>query len=93
MKSQKRKLKKYEEAIEVSDIAIKCDPTKVGAYLNKSTALNKLHRYQESIELCNKIIQNHPEYPGGYYNKADALMGIGNVYSAEDLVLQAKDKH
>ncbi|WP_371218707.1 tetratricopeptide repeat protein [Orientia tsutsugamushi] len=43
-------LRKYQEAIKNYDVAIKCNPDFIEAYMNKGIALRELGQYQEAIK-------------------------------------------
>ncbi|KJV71002.1 tetratricopeptide repeat protein, partial [Orientia tsutsugamushi] len=64
------KLKKYQDAIENFDIAIKYDPSYASAYNSKGIALDGFGKPLEAIENFNIAIKYNTSYASAYNNKA-----------------------
>ncbi|KAM3137006.1 hypothetical protein pb186bvf_010919 [Paramecium bursaria] len=82
---------KYEEAIQIYDIAINMEPHNPQGYINKGDSLKKLQRYSEAIQMYDLAIQLDPENWQGYLNKANTLLLQKNTIEAQnvyDLVIR-----
>ncbi len=64
---------KYEEAINLMDLAIKNDPKNIGAYINRGTNKSALQDFEGAIIDYQKVLELDP------HNKL-ALYNIGNNY-------------
>ena len=67
-------LKKYEEAIQAFDQAIKLDPNQnAEAYARKGLALSYLSKYKDSIICCDQAIKINPNDATAYFGKGRSL--------------------
>ncbi|QES96794.1 tetratricopeptide repeat protein [Orientia tsutsugamushi] len=51
------------------DVAIKCNPDCIEAYINKGIALRELGQYQKAIENYDTAIRYRPDDAEAYVNK------------------------
>jgi len=77
-------LKRYEEAIEYYDRALKSDPSYVTSWYNKGLSLKKLKRYDEAVACFERAIQLDPKYASAYNSKGHALYEMGFFKEASD---------
>ena len=76
------KQKKYSEAVDCFDKAIKINPLYYTAWCNKGVALDKLGKYSEAVDCFDKAIKINPIYYKAWYKKGLALDKLGK-YSEE----------
>ncbi|MGL4392224.1 MAG: tetratricopeptide repeat protein [Fusobacteriaceae bacterium] len=69
--------KKYDDAIEKFNDAIKKSPRSWWSFLNLPPALSGLEKYKEAIEYSDKAINLNPNYFVGYSNRAYAKYRLG----------------
>jgi pentatricopeptide repeat protein len=66
-------LKRYQEALEATEEAIRLDPASASASLNKGAVLEELKRYEEALAAYDQVIRLDPVNSGGYYKRVHAL--------------------
>jgi tetratricopeptide (TPR) repeat protein len=70
--------KKFNEAVDAYDAALKLDPSNLTLYSSKGYALFRATRYDEAIKLLEDLTKvRDPGYPWGHYNLALAYQKIG----------------
>jgi tetratricopeptide (TPR) repeat protein len=75
------KLKRYQEALETCDLALKISNNPIELpqiYSKKAAALNKLSRYAEALENANKALKIYPKDPLGISEKKIADSKLNN---------------
>ena len=75
-------LKRYQEAVESFDQAIKLKSRYAEAHNNRGAALTSLGRDEEALESCRKAIAIKPDYVEAHYNAGTALRALGRYDEA-----------
>ncbi len=75
-------LRRYNEAIDCYDKAIRINPEFAYAWHNKGTALDNLGNYNEAITCYDKVIGINPEDAYAWINKGTALYNLGRYKEA-----------
>ncbi|CAD8131886.1 unnamed protein product [Paramecium pentaurelia] len=73
---------RYEDCIQIYDLAISLQPDCHIAYYSKGFTLFKLSKYEESIENYNKALKLNPLLINGFNNKAVSLSKINKINEA-----------
>jgi tetratricopeptide (TPR) repeat protein len=84
-------LKRYGEAIESFDRAIKLKDNFHPAWLGKGIALAELERYQPALEAFDRAIKRQPQDPFIWANRGDTLTELKRYREARDSYQQAID--
>ena len=82
-------LKRYEEAVTSSEVAINLKSDFAEAHVNRGDALRFLRDLPLSIEAYQNAIALKPDYFKAYYNMAVVLESMGNLSDAERAYLEA----
>lgn len=82
-------LKRYEEALDAYNQAIRLDPNYALAYTGKGSALNNLKSYEEALEVCNQAIRLNPNYALTHYTKGTVLANLKRREEALDAYNQS----
>ncbi len=72
------KARRYLEALNAYEQAIRLDPGFAAAYRQKSLALYGLGRYEQALATCEQALRCDPQDIDVYYCKADALDSLGD---------------
>jgi tetratricopeptide (TPR) repeat protein len=83
-------LKRYTEALEAYEQAIRLDPNNADAYCGKGAALDKLKRYTEALGVCEQAIRLDPNLAGAYDTKGTALEGLDRKKEAQQAYEKAR---
>ena len=75
-------LKRYQEAIDSFDQAIKLKSKYAEAHNNRGAVLTSLGRDEEALESCRKAIAIKPDYVEAHYNAGSALRALGRYDEA-----------
>ncbi len=77
-------LKRYEEALQAYEQAIRLEPGSADVHYNKGNALLCLERYQEAIDAYEHAIRLQPTFALAYNKKGRALSYLGRYEEARD---------
>ena len=83
------KQKKFAEAIECFDEAIRINPMFELPWVNKGLALFNLKDYEKSLECFEKAIEIYPKFGGAWENKGKALINLGRNEEALECLNKA----
>ena len=75
-------MNRFDRAIDDLTEAIRLDPKRATAYLNRGAAYNGLGQYEQAIEDLSQAIELDPENAGAYTNRGLAFFGIGQYDQA-----------
>lgn len=80
---------RYEDAIEVYDLAIQSNQEDYEAWCGKGVALTRVERYDEAISAFNQALRINSEYADAWYEKARCYALQGNIDSAIENLRQS----
>lgn len=72
-------LKRFGEALSVSDQAVLQDPSFPYGYITRADALNGLGRFSEAVAATDEAIRINPEVPDAWATRGNALLQLGRV--------------
>ncbi len=83
--------KKYDEAIEVTNLGLKIPNGKqrYSFYLNKGVAYLRAGKYKEALEVNNEIIKEYPKNNVLYHNRGVVYEGLGEYKKAAEDFMQS----
>jgi tetratricopeptide (TPR) repeat protein len=84
-------LKKYQEAIDKSNQAIRLNSSNAMAYNSKGLALKELRRYDQAVECFGKALEINPNLADAWMHKGNALDCSGNYREAMKCYDKAKE--
>jgi tetratricopeptide (TPR) repeat protein len=74
--------RRYNDAIESYNTAIKIDPNNADTWNNKGRALYHLGKYEEAVKCSEKAIEINPNSHQAWYNKGRSLYQLGKYKEA-----------
>lgn len=82
-----RNAKRYEEALQAYDHALRLDPNYANAYYNKGNVLLGLQQYEEALQAYDHVLRLDPSYAYAYNGKGNVFRDLKRY----DEALQAYD--
>jgi tetratricopeptide (TPR) repeat protein len=83
--------KKYDEAINAYDKAIRLDPNYIDAWYWKGIALYNQEKYDEAIKAYDEAIRLDPNYAAAWYWKGNAFEALGRTSEANAAFAKAEE--
>ncbi len=83
--------RRYGEAIEWHNEAIKLDPSNAGFWTGKGKTLYKMGKFKKAIQCFDKAIELGPSFPQPYENRGKVLKALGRNDEAEICFSKAKE--
>ncbi|HEC80709.1 MAG TPA: tetratricopeptide repeat protein, partial [Firmicutes bacterium] len=85
------RIRDYDTALEMVNLALNKDPQYFQAYLNRGVILTYLKRYEDALKDFEKAIELRPNNPAGYFNTGRILDILGRTDKALEVLKEGAD--